>query len=298
MRPEGLILIDKPQGLTSRKVTNLVSKICREKRAGHLGTLDPLATGLLPVLIGRATRLAPFLESDEKEYLAKIKLGAATDTMDSEGQVSFTAQVPQFDRDKILSVLKKFEGEIEQKPPIYSALKVKGKRLYELARKGEKIETSPRKVKIFEINLENLGPDSIEILVRCSPGTYIRTLADEIGKLLGCGAHLSGLRRLKNGRFSVDNSVELSKLTPENYSDYLIQLTDVLDFQKIELTDEDGYRIKDGITVPLESLDLRNHAPGRLFRVFSKPCFSICEISVKDGQPFLKPLKVFRVDET
>jgi len=298
MSVQGLIVIDKPKGLTSRKVTTMVSKIFSEKRAGHLGTLDPMATGVLPILLGKATRLASFLEADEKQYLAKIKLGQATDTLDAEGQITSENPVPEISRENILAVLEKFKGEIEQKPPMYSAVKHQGERLYKLARKGETVETTPRKITIFEITLENFDGTELEITVRCSPGTYMRVLADEIGKAIGCGAHLSGLRRLKSGKFSLDKSVELSKLTPENCRDYLTQIDQILDFEKMEIDDEAGYQIKDGRTIAMQGLSAKNYSSGTMLQVISKPCFAICEIEEKEGRFYLKPIKVFPSEES
>jgi tRNA pseudouridine55 synthase len=297
MSARGLIVIDKAKGLTSRKVTTIVSKIFSEKRAGHLGTLDPLATGVLPILLGTATRLASFLESDEKIYLAKIKLGQATDTMDAEGTVISENSVPPLSREQIISVLEKFSGEIEQKPPMFSAVKHQGERLYQLARRGETVEVAPRKIKIFEISLENFDGSELELKVRCSPGTYIRVLADEIGKTLGCGAHLSALRRLKAEKFSLDISVELDQLTLENCSNYLTPLEQILDFETIEITDEAGFEIRDGKTIPLGDVVVKAQNPGILVQVLSKPCFAICELVEKDSLLFLKPLKVFAPEE-
>jgi len=293
MSVNGLIVIDKPKGLTSRKVTTMVSKIFSEKRAGHLGTLDPMATGVLPILIGKATRLASFLEADEKQYLAKIKLGQSTDTMDADGQITSEKPVPDVSKEQILPILEKFSGEIEQKPPMYSAVKHQGERLYNLARKGETVETTPRKIKIFEITLENFDRTELEIMVRCSPGTYIRVLADEVGKTIGCGAHLVGLRRLKSGKFTVDKAVELSTLTAENCSNYLTPIEQILDFEKMEINEEAGYQIKDGRTMSVEGLSSEKYSSGTMLQVISKPCFAICEIEEKGGSLFLKPLKVF-----
>lgn len=292
MSSQGLIVIDKPKGLTSRKVTTLVSEIFSQKRAGHLGTLDPMATGVLPILLGAATRLAPFLEADEKQYLAKIKLGQTTDTLDAEGEIISSSPVPEISREQIFAVLEKFQGEIMQKPPMYSAVKHQGERLYKLARKGETVETTPRKITVFEIKLVSFGGDEIEITVRCSPGTYIRVLADEIGKTVGCGAHLSALRRLKSGKYAVDKAIELSTLTPENCNDYLTQMDQVLDFERLEINEEAGYQIKDGITIATQGLSVTNPRVGTMLQVISKPCFAICQLVEKDGVLFLKPVKV------
>jgi tRNA pseudouridine55 synthase len=293
MNINGLVLLDKPPGYTSRQLTSIVSRLFRQKKAGHLGTLDPMATGLLPVLIGQATRLAPFLESGVKEYWAVIKLGQETDTMDSEGRLISESPVPSLKKEQLFAILDKFQGEIEQRPPMYSAVKHQGRRLYELARKGESVETKPRKVTIFAITLKNFNEKIIELVVRCSPGTYLRVLASELGKTIGCGAHLAGLRRLKSGRFQVEQAVELSKLTPENCMQYLVPLEEILDFDTVRVGDEDGYRIRDGNTIPLKNISAGQKVFGSLIQLISGPAFAICEIIEKDGQPFLKPVRVF-----
>jgi len=293
MNNHGLLLVDKPAGRTSRQVTSIISKICRQKRAGHLGTLDPIATGLLPVLIGKATRLAPFLEADTKEYWAQVRLGQETDTMDSEGMLISEAPVPSLEQEQLISILEKFQGKIEQRPPMYSAIKHQGQRLYDLARKGQTVETKPRKITIFAIRLQNFDGKIIELVVQCSPGTYLRVLANELGKVIGCGAHLSGLRRLKSGRFSVEQAVGLSKLTPENCGQYLIPLEDILVFEKVNIADEDGYKIRDGNSIPLKNIAIGDRPFGTLIQILSTPAFALCEIIEKDSQPFLKPIRVF-----
>ena len=292
MSASGLILIDKPLGITSRQVTTRISKIFSEKRAGHLGTLDPLATGLLPILLGPATRLASFLEHDDRIYRAKIRLGSATNTMDAEGETVFSGPIPEMTRAEMLAVLEKFTGELDQVPPMHSALKHEGQRLYELARKGQEVERKARKVKIFALELENLSRDEMEIKAHCGPGTYIRVLADDLGKTLKCGAYLMALRRLRSGKFGIEQSVPLEQLDPENARGHLIPLEEILDFEKLEVADEPGYKIKDGRSLLLKDLGLEKPAATRL-RFFSKPCFAIAEVVEKDGELFLKPLKVF-----
>jgi len=297
MRAHGLVLVDKPAGMTSRQVTSIVSKIYQQKRAGHLGTLDPLATGLLPILIGKATRLGPYLEAADKEYNAQIKLGQATDTMDSEGMLLAEKPVPELGNEQIIAALRKFQGEILQTPPMYSALKHEGQRLYDLARKGETVELKPRKVTIFEIRLNGFDGKVIDAFVRCSPGTYIRALANDLGNQLGCGAHLAGLRRLKVGKFTVDKAMELSKLNRENCMEHLIPMEDVLDFEKVTLSDEDGFKIRDGMAVPLKNAGITDRPYGAIIQVSSKPAFAICIVIEKDGAPWLKPDKVFPAEE-
>jgi len=296
MSASGLALIDKPLGSTSRKATSQVARIFSEKKAGHLGTLDPLATGLLPILLGPATRLAWFLENAEKQYLAKIKLGQATSTMDLEGEVTFSGPIPEINQDQLIELLKKFVGEIEQKPPMYSAVKHQGKRLYDLARKGEEVERKSRVVKIFALELKKFSGDELEILVTCGPGTYIRVLADDLGKILKCGGHLASLRRLKSGGFSLEQAISLSDLTPENCQSHLIRLEEILDFEKLELSDEDGYKIKDGRSIPLKNFELPN-PPSGLVRIFSSTCFAIAEVTEIQGELLLKPIKVFGREE-
>jgi len=295
MSADGLVLIDKPQGMTSRKITTQVAKIFQEKKAGHLGTLDPLATGLLPVLLGKATRLAQFLESDQKVYLAEVKLGIATETMDSEGKIISQSKVPALNNEQLVLVLKKFEGEIFQTPPAYSAIKLKGKRAYQLARKGEKVELKPRKVKIEKIELKSFNGEVMVIQVHCQPGTYLRVIADEIGKEIGCGAHLVGLRRLGSGRFSITQAISLSELLKEEGFKYLIPLEQILEFDVISFGGCEGAKIKDGNPIPLRTIGIKKSLGDR-FRIFTPDCFAIAEVVEKQGELHLQPLRVFAKD--
>lgn len=222
----GILVIDKPAGLTSHDVVNRVRRILKTKRVGHTGTLDPFATGVLVVLVGKATRLAQFLGKDEKAYKAVIQFGFETDTGDATGQVQNAKCKMQ--NEEIANVLEKtnwelvfdkFRGEIEQTPPMYSAKKVGGKKLYEHARKGVEIERKAVTVKISELEItsalsENLELETwnLELKVTCSAGTYIRTLAEDVGRAVGVGAHLTELRRTKAGRFDLSQSLTLDEL--------------------------------------------------------------------------------------
>lgn len=214
------MIIDKPEGITSHDVVARVRRILKTKRVGHTGTLDPFATGVMVILVGRATRLAQFLDKDVKEYEAVVRLGFETDTGDRTGVQSSEFRVPsseQMYEDEIESVLKEFRGEIEQVPPMYSAKKVAGKKLYELARAGKAIERKPTSVTIYELetlpDVQIRDPRSaIRIRVVCSAGTYIRTLAADIGKRLGTGAHLEDLRRTRSGEFDLSRSITLHEL--------------------------------------------------------------------------------------
>jgi tRNA pseudouridine55 synthase len=213
MLEAGVFLIDKPVGPSSFKMVQLVRRALQIKKVGHTGTLDPFASGLLIVCAGRpATKIISQLMAGDKEYEAVLKLGVETETFDTEGEVVATHDVPALTSQQIEDCLAGFQGEQLQVPPQYSALKHKGKPLYYYARKGVKIEKEPRPVQINEIGYTTLAGDELTIQVRCGKGTYIRTLAADIGKELGCGAHLTQLRRLANGPFLVGNSINGDEL--------------------------------------------------------------------------------------
>lgn len=197
----GIVVIDKPEGWTSMDVCAKLRGIFREKRVGHAGTLDPMATGILPVFVGRATRGVEFTEKYDKEYIAGLKLGVVTNTQDTTGEVMERYPV-SVDRTQVEQILSRFTGEIDQIPPMYSAIKIGGKKLYELARKGKEVERKPRRIVIQELELlEQLSQDEFLIRVSCSKGTYVRTLCHDIGAALGCGGTMSSLRRTRVGPF-------------------------------------------------------------------------------------------------
>lgn len=209
--PNGIVIIDKPQGWTSMDVCAKLRGIFREKRVGHAGTLDPMATGVLPVFVGTATKAVQFAESGDKEYVATLKLGLVTNTQDSTGETLETHPV-DVSEDALRTVLPRFTGEIEQIPPMYSAIKIGGKRLYELARRGEEVERAPRKVTIHGLELlEQTAPDEFILRVKCSKGTYIRTLCHDIGAALGCGGCMAALRRTMAAGFVIDEAVTLEQ---------------------------------------------------------------------------------------
>ncbi len=206
---DGLILTDKPVGWTSHDAVLFLRRLLKEKRAGHTGTLDPSATGLLLVLLGKATRLAQFYGGDKKEYEAVVKLGCETDTLDAEGKTVRELPVPAFDRAALEEILSRFTGEIEQVPPSYSAIKIDGQPLYRQARKGLEVQAPPRRVVIYVIELLNISGAEFSIRVVCSGGTYIRSLARDISEALGTCGHLSGLRRTAAGTYRVEDAVSL-----------------------------------------------------------------------------------------
>lgn len=207
----GVLLFDKPLELSSNMALQKVRRLFQAEKAGHTGTLDPLATGLLPVCFGEATKFTLSLLDADKTYRAWVRLGQTTTTGDAEGEVTSTRPV-DVSEEQVVQVLSQFLGEIEQVPPMYSALKHEGKPLYEYIRKGEAVHREPRKVVIHELELEQYAPEALVIRVRCSKGTYIRTLGEDIGEALGCGAHLSGLRRLAIAQFDLAQAYTLPQL--------------------------------------------------------------------------------------
>ena len=207
----GIIIIDKPAGWTSMDVCAKLRGIFHEKRVGHAGTLDPMATGVLPVFIGRATRAVEFAAGSDKEYVAGLKLGVVTNTQDITGEI-LEQRPAEVTRKQLLAVLPRFTGAIEQVPPMYSAIKINGKKLYELARKGKEVERGPRPVTIHALEaLDGPPPQGVDFLLRihCSKGTYVRTLCHDIGQALGCGGCMSSLQRIKAAGFTLADSVTL-----------------------------------------------------------------------------------------
>ena len=211
----GFVNIYKPKGMTSHDVVAVLRRLTKIKQIGHTGTLDPFAEGVLPVCIGKATRLIEYLE-DDKEYLATVQFGTATTTYDLEGEVTSTSD-KKITKEELLNALEGFRGEISQLPPIYSAIKVKGKKLYEYARKGEDVEIQPRQVTIEKLELKNFNEEkqTAELLIACSKGTYIRSIAHDLGQSLNCGGHLIKLIRTKAGSFTVEKSVPLDNINIE-----------------------------------------------------------------------------------
>lgn len=205
----GLLLVDKPEGLTSAAVVARVKRALGQRKVGHLGTLDPFATGLLPVCIGEGTKIAPFLADDVKRYVGDIVLGTATDTLDRTGAVVEEAPVPPWSTERLAEALARFRGDVLQTPPMYSALKRDGVPLYRLARAGQSVEREPRPVRISVFDAAWVATDRLRFAVTCSRGTYVRVLADDLGRALGTRAHLASLRRTVCGAFAVSSAVRL-----------------------------------------------------------------------------------------
>lgn len=254
----GALLLDKPVGITSNRALQVVKRLYGVKKAGHAGTLDPLASGLLVLLFGEATKFAAPLLDDDKEYLATVKLGERTATGDAEGEVLERQPVCVTQAD-LATALERFRGEIEQVPPMYSALKREGVPLYQLARRGETVERRARRVRISELQPLRFASPMLELRVRCSKGTYVRTLAEDIGVALGTVAHLSGLRRTASGRFGVAGAVslaELEALPAEARAGRLLTLADLLqDLPRAELDAPAAARFRNGQAVPCSAGD-------------------------------------------
>ena len=260
----GIVIVDKPQGWTSQDVTARLRRVFNTRRIGHGGTLDPMATGVLPVFVGRATRGVEFFEHAEKTYEATLRLGIATDTEDITGTV-LAEQPVTVTEAEFLAVLDQFRGEILQIPPMYSALKVNGQKLCDLARKGKEVERTPRPITIFELECLAFHGDTARLRVRCSKGTYIRTLCKDIGQALGCGGCMTALRRVTAGEYGIENAVPLQELldseTPEKY----LQKVDTMfaDLPAITLTEKQEARCRNGNSFTLKMADGR-------YRVYSQ----------------------------
>ena len=284
----GIILIDKPQGWTSHDVVGKLRGILHERRIGHSGTLDPLATGLLVVFIGRATRAVEFAEADRKEYIARLRLGMSTDTQDITGRIiSKETDIP--DEPEVRIAIERFRGELEQIPPMYSAVKIGGKKLYELARKGESIERKPRHITIFGLEITGRSDNDYILDVVCSKGTYIRTLCHDIGAALGCGGCMSSLRRTKSGVFSVDNAytiAEIQEAADRGEEEKLLLPIDTLfaGYTKLSVDADSEKKLKNGCIINTSSPDGR-------FRVYSEDGEFLLLGDVKDG--VMKTVKNF-----
>lgn len=239
------MILDKPKGMTSQRAVERVKKILKVKCAGHTGTLDPFATGVLPICLGESTKVIPFLDEDFKEYEAVLKLGIETDTMDEMGNVINEKKVGDLDENEVRRVLMKFMGEIRQIPPMFSALKKDGVRLYSLARQGKEVPRSPRTVVIRELNLLDLNPPFIRFFVRCSRGTYVRVLGSDIGKELGLGGHLVELRRIKSGAFGIEGAVSMEDMEGGHFN--LVSMNEALShMREINITKWVAAGIRDG----------------------------------------------------
>lgn len=230
----GIINIYKPKGPTSYKTVSTVRSLLGVKKAGHIGTLDPDASGILPVCFGKATKIVELISNFEKEYVGIMRLGIKTDTQDASGKVLSKNSDTNVSQERLKSILQQFTGEIYQSPPMYSAAKYKGERLYTLARRGLNVKVAPKKICVYSLDLIDKKDDLVTLRIRCSKGTYIRTLFNDIGERMGCGAHMKELERTRVGIFEISNSITISRLQElqkcNKLNDTIIPMDDVLGF--------------------------------------------------------------------
>ncbi len=275
----GILIVDKPQGWTSMDVCAKLRGVFHEKRVGHAGTLDPMATGVLPVFIGRATRAVEFAAQSDKEYIAVLKLGVVTNTQDATGEVLETHPVTVAQAD-LEAVLPRFRGDILQIPPMFSAVKRDGKKLYELARKGKEVERQPRPVTIHTLEvLRPLGEDGYELRIVCSKGTYVRTLCHDIGQTLGCGGCMSALRRVRAAGFTLEDAVTLDQVQAHADPAALLRPVDSLfaGWPALSLKAAAEKKVRNGASAPLPDV------PDGEYRVYGQNGKFLALGAVKGG---------------
>ena len=294
----GILLLDKRLGVSSNRALQEVRRLFNANKAGHTGSLDPLATGLLPLCFGEATKVSALMLDDNKRYQVVVQLGIMTDTGDAEGSVIETKPVPELSVDDIQACLKQFVGEIDQVPPMYSALKHNGKKLYELARDGKIVERKARRISLFELKLLDFAKDQFTLDVFCSKGTYIRSLAEDIGHALGCGGTVKELRRLEAGQFSINDAVTIEQLTAMDQQSLFQRLINVdkpLDaLPAVQLSDEQTTCIKYGqsINLSLKTSDSPENSQGTV-RMYNNAAFLGLGEMLRDGK--LAPKKLFNM---
>ena len=227
--PAGILLVDKPQGITSHDVVAKMRRVFRIKKIGHAGTLDPMATGLLLILVGKATKASQYLMSLDKEYTGTIKLGEVTDSQDADGEIVMTKPVPELTEKDVAKVMQTFLGDQYQTPPMYSAKKINGQKLYKLAREGKVVPREPRVIHISRYEITNFSLPDISFIVRSSKGAYIRTLAHDLGDRLDCGGHLSSLRRTAVGQFRVEESNTVEAIQEMAFTELQRKLISIMD---------------------------------------------------------------------
>lgn len=298
---DGIFNIYKEKGFTSHDVVAVVRKTIHMKKVGHTGTLDPDAEGVLPICVGRATKLSDIIMDGRKSYRAVLRLGITTTTEDASGEVLETRSV-EFDEEKIRRTVLSFIGKQEQIPPMYSAIKVNGKKLYELAREGKEIERKARLIEIYDIRIRRfLPPDAVELDVDCSKGTYIRTLCADIGKALGCGGHMAELLRTAAGAFTIENAVRLSQLKEwaeqEQAENHLLSMEQALrEFPKIRIAERFTKLLVNGARLPAHSFTEqgRAFAEGETAAVYDSAgnLTGLYTVRKDEAGLYIKPLKM------
>lgn len=281
---DGIVNVNKPLGITSHDVVYRLRRLLGIKKIGHTGTLDPDASGVLPMCVGKGTKLAEMFTATDKQYLAKLTLGAFTDTQDASGEVLARFEV-NVTEDEIREKIAGFVGEISQIPPMFSAIKVNGKKLYELAREGKTVEREARAVTIKNIEVQkvDLTEKTVTMLVDCSKGTYIRTLCNDIGVALGCGGYMAALTRTKTGRFCIEESFTLEQIEEMLQNDdhsFMVPVAEALpEYRRITLADKNAKKVRNGIKISVEGL-----TEGETYRIFDESGeFLILAQQTKDG---------------
>jgi tRNA pseudouridine55 synthase len=290
----GILLIDKPADVTSFEVVRRARRVLKIRKIGHLGTLDPFATGLLPLCLLEATKLVPYLMPEPKRYRARVKLGVTTDTQDCTGTIVATSEAMPTP-EEIIQMATRFVGEVTQVPPQYSAVHYQGERAYRLARRGEVAELAPRKVTIYDLTVDEVIIPEFTMTVRCSQGTYIRTLAQDLGETLGCGAHLAALRRLAVGPFKVDDALTLATLadlSPEEVMSGIVPLTSCLPgMRPIEVDAAAARQLRQGRPLVHGTGDLLD---GEQVRVLADAeLVAVAQVRNLTPQVVLAPVRVF-----
>jgi tRNA pseudouridine55 synthase len=296
----GVLVVDKPVGMTSHDVVQAIRNGTGLRRAGHTGTLDPRASGVLVILVGPAVRLSEYVSASDKRYQAIIRLGSTTDTFDAEGKFTRSNQPVNVTEAQFEEVLQSFIGEIEQTPPPYSAVKVQGRKAYEMARQGEEVDLTPRKIQVHHLEVLEWAPPEVVVDVHCSSGTYVRSLANDLGEKLGCGAYLVGLRRTKSGRFSLRDATPLRKLqeafTAGNWYQYLIPAAEALgDWPAVELSPDEVEAVRHGHRVKVKE----GNTEAKVRGVSTQgELVALMEIATaEDGSSEWQPRKVFFTSE-
>ncbi|MGE5252287.1 MAG: tRNA pseudouridine(55) synthase TruB [Bacteroidota bacterium] len=296
----GVLVVDKPVGMTSHDVVQAIRNGTGLRRAGHTGTLDPRASGVLVILVGPAVRLSEYVSASDKRYQAIIRLGSTTDTFDADGRFTRNDVPVNVTEAEFEAVLKTFIGEIEQTPPPYSAVKVQGRKAYEMARQGEEVDLAPRKIQVHHLEVLEWAPPEVVVDVHCSSGTYVRSLANDLGEKLGTGAYLVGLRRTKSGRFSLRDATPLRKLQEAfhagNWYQYLIPAAEALaDWPAIELGPDEVEEVRHGHRVKADP----EAKPGMVRGVSTQgELVALMDLATgEDGSPEWQPKKVFFTSE-
>lgn len=296
---QGIINLNKPQGMTSHDCVGMIRRLTGIKKVGHAGTLDPMATGVLPVCVGRATRIMQYLDDEKKEYVCGMLLGRRTDTQDIWGTTLEEVIPDEEQLRRVTDVLKGFEGDILQTPPMYSALKYKGKKLYEYARKGIEIEVKPRKIHVDEIEILNIKDYYVTFRILCGRGTYVRSICDEAGRILGCGACMSSLERTLSAGLRIEESVDadaLKEMTADEIEAIIYPPYYPLDMEKIYVTPEEANRLIDGKHIPFpDRSDVMKSAKGGRFTVFEGSRFIGIIHAGEDGM--MIPEKIFDTEK-